>query len=162
MARRVPPHSVRGGPMSVSFYSVSFLLFLLPLLALVAVGRKKHARAKSHARAKAKAAAMASFAQGRRKPADDGHGSYNQWSEEDMEFALTELVEVACQATKAAAKSAARQTHTAVDKAVTWCQLAAGKLPAYSEALVAALQTIAYVDSAEEELVRLEGAAVGM
>eukprot|EP00873_Tetraselmis_striata_P001938 jgi/Tetstr1/422202/TSEL_013054.t1 len=66
-------------------------------------------------------------------------------------------------ATKAAAESAARQTHTAVDKAVTWCQTAVGKLPpACSEALVAALKTTTYVDIAEEELGRLEGAALGM
>eukprot|EP00873_Tetraselmis_striata_P013756 jgi/Tetstr1/434020/TSEL_002454.t1 len=65
-------------------------------------------------------------------------------------------------ATKAAAESAARQTHTAVDKAVTWCQTAADKLHACYEALVVALQTTTYVDSSEEKLRRLEGAALSM
>eukprot|EP00873_Tetraselmis_striata_P023353 jgi/Tetstr1/443617/TSEL_031616.t1 len=95
MARRVPLHAVRGVPMSVPFYSASFLLFLLPLLALVAVGRKKHARARTQSRAHAKAASRVSFAKGRRKQPDHGRGSYNLWSEEDMEGALTELAEAA-------------------------------------------------------------------
>eukprot|EP00873_Tetraselmis_striata_P041716 jgi/Tetstr1/461980/TSEL_007053.t1 len=95
MARRVPLQAVRGVPMSVPFYSASFLLFLLPLLALVAVGRKKHARARTHSRAHAKAASRVSFAKGRRKQPGHGPGSYNLWSEEDMEGALTELAEAA-------------------------------------------------------------------
>eukprot|EP00873_Tetraselmis_striata_P024201 jgi/Tetstr1/444465/TSEL_032347.t1 len=95
MARRVPLQAVRGVPMSVPFYSASFLLFLPPLLALVAVGRKKHARARTQSRAHARATSRVSFAKGRRKQPDHGRGSYNLWSEEDMEGALTELAEAA-------------------------------------------------------------------
>eukprot|EP00873_Tetraselmis_striata_P036245 jgi/Tetstr1/456509/TSEL_043231.t1 len=92
MAHRVPPQAVRGVPMSVPFHIASFLLFLLPLLALVAVGRKKHARARTQSRAHAKAASKVSFVKGRRKRPDYGRGSYNLWSEEG---ALNELAQAA-------------------------------------------------------------------
>ena len=65
MARRVPARSAYGVPSSAPLYNVSFLLFVLPLLALVAVGRRKHAAAKSRARNKAKASAKARVAQDR-------------------------------------------------------------------------------------------------
>lgn len=79
-----------------SYICYSFALIVLPLLALMAAGKKVAAVGEKRKKKQAVARAKKSFAKTLRKPKQPSiRGPYNQWDEYAMEEALTELAECA-------------------------------------------------------------------